>query len=332
MKLTHILAAAALLVGAIGTASAQPYNVRLALDWVPNTNHTGIYVALAKGWYEDEGVDLQILPYGNVSPNVLVTSGRADVGISGTQGVLSAAALGDPVVSIAAIIGANTAGLAVLEDSGIESPMDLDGKIYAAFGGPIEQPIIESVIRHAGGEGTFKSAVLGVAGFDALLAGRADFIWIYEGWDGIRAEREGIELRLFNFVDYGIPDHYNPVLTASPDTIEQNADALRAFLKATSQGYTFAAENPAEAAELLIETAPPGSFPEPGLVRDSQAFVSRVYAPADGPWGVQDLEHWQGFGKFLLNAEVFTDANGNAVRDLDFESLYTNDLLPEIEQ
>lgn len=54
--------------------SAQPRQIRLALDWAPNTNHTGIFVALAQGWYEDAGVDLHILPFGSVSPNQLVAS------------------------------------------------------------------------------------------------------------------------------------------------------------------------------------------------------------------------------------------------------------------
>lgn len=331
-RCTILRLAGALVVATIlGATWAQPYEVRLALDWVPNTNHTGVYVALANGWYEEAGVDLEVLPYGNVTPNVLVTSGRADVGISGNQFVMSAAAADEPVVSIAAILSTNTAALAVLEESGIESPAELDGKLYAAFGGPAERPIIETIIRHAGGEGNFESAVLGTAGFDALLGGRADFIWIYEGWDGVRAQREGIDLRLFNFVDYGIDDHYNPVFTASPEAVEERPEPLRAFLEATRRGYAFASDHPAEAAEMLLETAPEGSFSDPGLVRDSQAFVSQVYTEEGQPWGVQRREKWTGFGEFLVSAGVFTDPDGNVVQDLDFETLYTNELLPEVE-
>lgn len=328
MKRTLRTLALAAALAVLGLAGAQPHAVRLALDWVPNTNHTGVYVALANGWYQEAGVDLEVLPYGNVKPNVLLTSGRADVGISGNQGVLNAAAAGEPVVSIAAILATNTAGLAVLEDSGIDTPADLDGKLYAAFGGPTERPIIETVIRHAGGEGTFESAVLGVSGFDALLAERADFIWIYAGWDGIRAQHEGIDLRLFNFVDYGIDDHYNPVFTASPEGIADRPEALRAFLEATRRGYEFAAEHPAEAAEMLLEGAPEGSFSNPELVRDSQAYVSEVYRDGDRAWGVQTDEKWRGFTEFLVDAGVFTDPDGEAVESLDVDALYTNELLP----
>ncbi len=90
-------------------APQQLTTMNLALDWTPNTNHTGIYVALVQNWYREEGIDLHLLPYSaNVSPDVLVASGKADVGISATEGIVADAAVGQPVVSIAAIIQHNT--------------------------------------------------------------------------------------------------------------------------------------------------------------------------------------------------------------------------------
>src|SRR5258706_798256 len=80
-----------------------PFSV--VLDWTPNTNHTGMYVALAKGWYKEQGLDVKILPYSSAStPDVLVSGGKADVGVSSAEGVIADAAAGAPVVSIAAII------------------------------------------------------------------------------------------------------------------------------------------------------------------------------------------------------------------------------------
>ncbi len=309
--------------------SAQTYNVRLALDWVPNTNHTGIYVALANGWYEEAGVALHILPYGSVSPEALVANGQAEVAVSGSEGVLTSVVTEEPIVSVAAILSTNTAALAVLKGSGVTRPSELDGKIYAAYGGPYEDAVVGAVIRHDGGQGDFRSALLNVAGFDALLAGRADFVWIFEGWQGVQAEREGIELTLFNFNDYGVPDYYTPNLVSSAETIENNPEALRAFLRATARGYTFAAENPEEAAELLIETAPAGSFPDPDLVRDSQRFVSRVYIADGEVWGHQRPELWRGYQTMLLDAGVYGDKTAVLRRAVEDGSLYTNELLPE---
>src|SRR6266487_6032318 len=101
----------------------------LALDWTPNTNHTGIYVALDKGWYRDQGINLRLLPYSsNVSPDVLVSSGKADVGISATEGVVADAAVGQPVVSIAAILQHNTSALVTLASSDLTRPRMLEDR------------------------------------------------------------------------------------------------------------------------------------------------------------------------------------------------------------
>jgi ABC-type nitrate/sulfonate/bicarbonate transport system substrate-binding protein len=318
-----------LLVTLFTFASAQNQTVRLALDWVPNTNHTGIYVALAKGWYEEAGVELQFLPYGSVSPEALVANGQAEVAVSGSEGVLTSVATEEPIISVAAIMSTNTAALAVLKDSGITHPSELDGKVYAAYGGSYEDAVISAVIRHDGGEGDFRSALLNVAGFDALLAGRADFVWIFEGWQGVLAKREGVELTLFNFKDYGVPDYYTPNLVSSAETIQNNPEALRAFLRATARGYTFAAENPEEAAELLLQTAPVGSFPDPDLVRDSQRFVSRHYIAEGEAWGHQRPEMWRGYQTLLLDAGVYGEATEVLRRAVEDGSLYTNELLPE---
>ncbi len=306
----------------------QNQTVRLALDWIPNTNHTGIYAALAKGWYEEVGVNLQILPYGSVSPEALVANGQAEVGVSSTEGVLGSVAAGEPVVSVAAMLSTNTAALAVLEDGGVTRPSALDGKIYAAFGSTFENPTIAAVIRSDGGSGDFRSALLNVAGFDALLAGRADFVWIFRGWQGVQAEREGIDLTLFNFSDYGVPDYYTPVLVSSPDGVKNNSSALETFLQATARGYTFAANHPAEAAELLLEAAPAGSFPDPELVLESQKLVSTFYLAGGQAWGQQQPEKWTGYPTLLLDAGVFGETTEAVHQAVEAGTLYTNELLP----
>lgn len=326
LRLTSLLV---LLCAFLTTSFAQErQTVRLALDWLPNTNHTGIYVAQAQGWYEDAGVDMEILPYSGVgsgeSTGTSVTSGRADVGISGAESVLSAAAVGEPVVSIAAIMSTNTAAFAVLASSDITSPADFAGKRYAAYGAPYEEPILRTLIENSGGTGDVNSVVLNTFGFDALLAGFADIVWIFEGWQGVQAELEGIDVRLFNFSDYGLPDYYTPVFITSPDTASAHPERLQAFVDATARGYTFAAENPAEAARILLETTPPGTFPNPELVRRSQDFVSQFYLSDTDRWGYQDPAMWQGYPDLLLDAGVFTDVDGDPVRDLDVSALFTN--------
>src|SRR6185437_7107157 len=181
-----------------------PFTV--VLDCTPNTNHTGMYVALAKGWYKEQGLDVKILPYASgTSPEVLVTSGKADVAVSNTEGVVAAAASGNPVVSIAAIIQHNTSGFLARSDSGITTPKDLDNKIDGDLASPIEKAILQKIITADGGKGTFKNVNLDVDSMQALATKKIDFFWAFEGWEVIQAKEEGIPTVYFSSLKYGIP-------------------------------------------------------------------------------------------------------------------------------
>src|SRR5258708_7874533 len=141
--------------------------LKLALDWTPNTNHTGIFVAKAKGWYREEGIDLQLLPFSsNVTPDTMVSLGQADLGISSTESVVADAATGQPVVSIAAILQHNTSALVTLASSGLTRPRDLDGKTYGGFGYSYEPAVISQIIKSDGGKGNFKNVTLDVGAMD----------------------------------------------------------------------------------------------------------------------------------------------------------------------
>lgn len=303
-------------------------SMSLALDWTPNTNHTGIYVALAKGWYREQGIDLKILPYSaNVAPETLVSTGKADVAISSTESVVANAALGQPIVSVAAILQHNTSELVTLADSGLTRPRDLDGKTYGGFGAPYEGAVVSEIIKRDGGKGDFKNVTLSVDAMDALKAHRVDFVWIYQGWEGIQAQREGLKLNIFPITEYGVADYYTPTIVASPDEIKQKAALLQHFMAATSQGYEFARTHAHEAAQMMIDTAPKGTFPDPGLVFASQDYMSPRYADPGRKWGLQDAEAWHNYPQFILDSGGINDAAGKPVKSLNFDALYTNQFL-----
>lgn len=316
--------------GSTGSQGSQQLTpMTLALDWTPNTNHTGIYVALAKNWYRDQGIDLKLLPYSaSVTPDTLVANGKADVGIGFTEGVVADAAVGQPVVSIAAIIQHNTSALITLAGSGITRPRDLDGKVYGGFGAPYENPVVSQIIKADGGKGTFKNVTLNVDTIEALKAHQIDFAWVYEGWEGIQAQREGVQLTTFPITNYGIPDYYSPNIITSPTIIKQKSDLLRRFMAATAQGYEYARTNAKDAAQLLINATPKGTFPDTGLVFSSQDFLSVRYADPGRKWGMQDASAWHNYPTFILNADGVTDASGKPVKSLNLNSLYTNQFLP----
>src|SRR5437660_11690960 len=221
-----------------GQGSQQLTPMTLALDWTPNTNHTGIYVALAKNWYRDQRIDLKLLPYSSsVTPDTLVANGKADVGIGFTEGVVADAAVNQPVVSIAAIIQHNTSALVTLADSGITRPRDLSGKVYGGFGAPYESAVVGEIIKQDGGTGQFKNVTLNVDAMQALESRRIDFVWVFEGWEVIQAQRAGVKLHIFPITNYGVADYYTPNIITSPNEIKQKPDLLRRFIAATAKGY-----------------------------------------------------------------------------------------------
>jgi ABC-type nitrate/sulfonate/bicarbonate transport system substrate-binding protein len=322
----RVLLLAALASTATIAFAQKNVTVSLALDWVPNVNHVGVYVAQSQGWYAQRGINLKILPYGSVSPDVLVATNRADVGISSGEGITTAAVNGEPVISIATIYNTNTSALAVLESSKIVRPKDLDGKVYAAFGAPYEKAILERIIKTDGGKGVFKSPTLSVFGLEALLAGKADFMWIFEGVEGIEASRAGHKLRTFGLSKFGVPDYYTPVMSANRAQVSTNAANLKAFLEVTARGYEFARKNPKAATTLMVNALPKGSVADPKIIENGiRWFEARgAYVKPGQHWGMQELKLWTNYPTFLLENQVFGQSK---MKSLEYGKLFTNDLL-----
>jgi ABC-type nitrate/sulfonate/bicarbonate transport system substrate-binding protein len=312
-------------------AKPERATVTVALDWVPNTNHTGIFVAQQQGWYDEENLDVRLLPYVSGSePSVLVAAGKADFGIGFEESLTMARAAKQPIVSLAAIIQHNTSVFVTLKDSGLDRPAKLAGKRYAGFGSPFEDPIIDRMITCDGGtNGQVQNITTDTGGLDAVLAKQADFVWVFEGWESIIAKRQGIELNSFSPTQYCVPDYYTPLIVTSEQTIQQKPDVVRRFMRATSRGYEFAVSNPDLAADLLVKGAPAGTFEDPGLVTDSARYLATKYKEGKSRWGEQDLSVWTNYPKFMIQTGKVVDENGNPVTgDLDYAAMFTNAFLP----
>ncbi len=300
----------------------------LAMDWTPNTNHTGIYVAKNKGWYKDEDVDLRILPYSSsVSPDTLVGTSKADLGISFTESIVASSVTDVPVTSIAAILPTNTSSIAVREDSGIENLKDLNGKTYGGYGAPYDEPVIRQIIKNSGGEGKFKTVVVDTELTDALESKRVDFVWIYDGWQKIQAERKGFEIKTFPIIENGIPDYYTPNIISSPKTIDSKTDLLKRFMVATRRGYEFAAENPEEAAQILVQEAGSEALPDAEQVRESQIYLASIYKKEKTEWGLQSESMWQKYPEFMVRNKAVINLKGEPVTEINSGLLYTNKIL-----
>jgi ABC-type nitrate/sulfonate/bicarbonate transport system substrate-binding protein len=326
----------ALALAACGTTASAVYKgpvapVSLALDWTPNTNHTGIYVAQEKGWYKDQGIDLTLLPYSaSVAPEQLVGTGKADFGISFAEAVTSSRAAGVPLVSIAAIIQHNTSALVTLKSSRLATVASLAGKRYAGFGAPYEQPLIQQVLKCGHAPSTdFQNVTTQLDPIEALKSKQFDFAWIYMGWEGVQAQQEGLQLNVFPITSYCVPDYYTPVIVSSAAFIKAHPDVARRFLAATAQGYAYAAAHPKEAADLLIKGAPAGTFDSASLVYASQNYLSPLYAKGAKCWGQQTLKAWTDYPRFMYETGSLTDANSKPLtQPPDYAAAFTNAYLP----
>jgi ABC-type nitrate/sulfonate/bicarbonate transport system substrate-binding protein len=313
------------------SVAPSPEPVRLALDWTPNTDHTGFYVAQSKGWYAAAGVDLQILPYNSSAPETLMGAGQADCGISFQDSLTFAVAAGVPIKSVMAILQHTASAIGVLASSDITRPRQLDGKVYAGFGYPNEVPTLKFVIKADGGKGTFKTVTADSTAYEALYSKQADFTIPFTAWEGIEAKDRGIDIRYFLFGDYGFPDFYQVVLACSNTWLDAHADLARRFLGATIQGFEYANTNPDDAAAILIAENPGVFDANPKLPVESAEYLAegQYYVDVNDKVGTQTLQEWTGYSKFLFEQHLLTDASGKPVTTApDYASLFTNDYLP----
>ena len=239
-------------------AAALP--VTLMLDWVPNTNHTGFFVAQSKGYFTDEGLQVEIVQPGEVYAEQAVAGGAADFGVSFQEQVTLARGDGVPLVSIAALLQHNTSAFAARGGLEVKSPADWEGLRYGSFGSPFERPTIDALVTCAGGDASRVQWI--ETGFTDPLSlleqNQIDLAWIFYGWQGIQAQQLGVDLDLVRMEDHFdcIPDYYTPILITSESVLAERPELVRSFVRAVARGYTFAAEQPDQAAEILLAAAP----------------------------------------------------------------------------
>ncbi len=316
------LLSVAIVLGVLG-ASAGPVRVEVALDWAPNTNHTGLYVALELGYFAQEGLQVTIVQPGPASSVQLTATNKCAFGISMQEYVTMARAEGIPIVSIAAVIQHNTSGFAALTSTGIHRAADFENRRYGGWGQDLEKRMIETVMEKDGADASTVTLVnIGeIDAFTAARRGLADFFWIFYGWEGINAVLHGLQFSFLPLPGFSeVLDYYTPVVIASEEMLARRPEIVRSFLRALSKGYRYAMSDPAVAAVILLDQVPEL---DPLLVSASQAWLSPRYTDEGVPWGTQRREVWAGFALWALQNDLIDHA-------IDVDAAFTNAFLPEV--
>lgn len=305
--------------GASGGAAATP--VSLILDWYPNVDHAGIYGALDQGYFADEG--LKVTPSVPSDPSAALKQlglGRADFAISYEQEVLIARSQGIPVVAVGALVDHPLNTVLYRSDRGISSARDLQGKTVGVAGVPSDRPLLDQVVRSAGGDpSTVSTRNVGYNLSPALAAGKVDaVIGAFWNVEQIDLERKGVDVGALRLEDNGVPDYDELVVVTSDATAKERPELVRSFLKALRKGQDWAATDQAGAVDALVAA-------NKDLDRDTVAaqldVTAPLLSPADEATLNVDPAKWQEFADWMRQ-------NGLLTKPVDVGSAVTTEFLP----
>ena len=285
----------------------------VSLDWTPNTNHTGLYVALANGYYADAGLNVKIVQPPEGDAIAACSSGQVQFAVGYQDLLLPAFTSETPmeVTAVAALLQHNTSCIVSKKGAGMDTPKGLEGKQYLTWQSPIELAMMKNVVEADGGDFSKVEQIPDVPTDEAqdVNANPNHAIWIYYGWGGINAEVNNIEIDTFFFKDLNpVFDYYSPVLVANNQLIKDDPETVKAFLAATQKGYEYAVSNPDEAAQILIDSDDTGALDGcEELVKASQKWMADQYV-ADAPkWGYIDPARWNAFYNWVADEKIIDE-------------------------
>ena len=310
------------------TATSEPtdtpapavVSVSLALDWFPNSNHAGFYVAQQRGYYSEEGLDVEIVVPANPE-DVLKTvgAGRDDFGVSYQAEVLLARGEGVPVQSIAAMVQHPLNSIMVLEESGIERPRDLVGRSVGVTGIPFEESLFLAMLQHDGGAA--EDVTLVNVGFDlspALIGRKVDAIvgayWTHES---IAMEKQGYPVSVLRMEEWGVPDFYELVLVAGESAIADDPDVVERFLRATARGFADAIADPQAAVDILVEANPEI---DSDLESQGIGLLAPLWSEEGVDFGHQSMERWEGLAAWMKSEGLLGE-------DVDAADAFTSEFM-----
>jgi ABC-type nitrate/sulfonate/bicarbonate transport system substrate-binding protein len=275
--------------------------IKVVLDWFANTNHTGYFTAIEKGYYKSEGLDVEI--HGKVHGVMEVKD--ADIVVAPQPSIMENMAAGEKITAVAVQAQRGDSGIVSLKEAGIERPRDLTGKRLTHWKPAWFHKVVGKAVNDDGGDYSKVELIQkDVGDIEGALGNITDAVWIYKNWEYYVMVHAGQDVNYFAFVDYGpVYDFLAPGVTAKHEFIDNEPEALRAFLGATGRGFKDAANDPDEGAAIIAKNMDGDWSKE--LIVNSQRYISPSYLDAEGNWGTIAPARWDVFADWSVEQELF---------------------------
>lgn len=257
-SLAAVLAAVALSAcGEDGAEPGAPREATLVLDFQPNAVHAGIYAALARGLYEERGVELVVRePSASTDAPKLLLAERADFAILDIHDLAIAREQGLKLVGLAAIVQRPLAAVIAADRDEVRKPADLAGGEVGVTGLPSDEAVLDSVLEAAGARPEdVQRVTIGFEAVPALSAGRLDAATAFWNAEGVALRRAGVPVREFRVDDYGAPGYPELVLVTAGKTLSTDPELVESVAEATTAGYAEVEADPEAALDDLLASA-----------------------------------------------------------------------------
>ena len=288
-------------------SSQKVQKVTLMLDWYPNAVHSLLYVAKEKGYFKEQGLDVDIkMPADTNDPLKLVAANQVDMAISYQPEVLVARGENIPVQSFAALVRHPLNQLMVPANGSIKSPKDLAGKTIGYPSIPLDEAIVQTMVKSDGGDSQkIKMVDVGWDLIPAMATKKTDaLIGGYINHEKLLLEKEGHPMRALNPKEYGVPDYYELVLVGSDKELKAKPDVFKKFMAAIRKGQQYVQQNPEEGLSILLKNEDKSSPLDKDVETKSLQILLPLMDAKDKAFGYQDPQTWENVAKWLQNNKV----------------------------
>jgi putative hydroxymethylpyrimidine transport system substrate-binding protein len=305
-----ILGSIMLLIALSACNKDETEKVSIMLDWYPNAVHSFLYVAEEKGYFEEEGIELDIqFPANPTDPINLAAAGKVTMAITYQPDVIIAKTEQDIAVkSVGVLVRSPLNHLGFLEESGIKSPKDLEGKTIGYTGIPLNEAMVETMMKTDGAD--FNSVTMVDVGFElssSIVSEKTDAaIGMFINHEFPMLEYEGYNPGHIDPTDYGVPSFYELLVVTSDDTWNKEQDNIEAFWRAARKAFDDMENDPDEALTILLKHQDKANFPLIKEVEKESLSILLQKMKSSGEFGNQDEEVWKVTADWMMEAGLLT--------------------------